>query len=187
MSLLCWDKPKKEFDTHEDYVEANSSSAEADGTYVPNMSDEDNAKWKARLVGQKSGPLRVEIRRGWGGVQMLLVVSESNVWSNEDVARHDKYMADFPVYAENHGLMPLKDHIALSMNGTFRCTFEEWSEVQVVIDEAREYLRDWESPEATEARRKAAQEKRTAKELAQYERLQKRLRRRGAIAESVNA
>jgi hypothetical protein len=81
MSLLSWDKPKKVRTT-----EAHNNTFVADGappgTYVPNMSDEDAHKWKAKKVGGKDP--RVEIRvtvngkaRGsdrWGPSAAVLLV-----------------------------------------------------------------------------------------------------------------
>jgi len=51
------------------------------GAYAPNMDDEWKLKWKAKLLGQKSDKLRVEIRKSTdvshaGSVQLVLVVFE---------------------------------------------------------------------------------------------------------------
>jgi len=81
MSLLSWDKPKKARTT-----EKHNNTFVADGappgTYVPNMSDEDVHKWKAKLIGGKDQ--RVEVRvtvngkpRGsdkWGPSAAVLLV-----------------------------------------------------------------------------------------------------------------
>ncbi len=174
MGLLCWERPDKQWAAQEEYEEANSSSAEAAGTYVPNMSDEDNAKWKAKLVGQKTGPLRVEIRRYLGEAQVVVVVSEETqgalgYWFRESLK-----------YDPNR--KPRMVNVSLSANGKVAISFEDWAELQIVIAEARAYLKEYASAEATEARRNAAQEKRTAKELAEYQRLQRRLSKRGVLA-----
>lgn len=61
MGVLMWDKPKKAMSS------ADWSSLSADGAppgvYVPNMSDEDRHRWKAKLVGQATGFPQVEIRK----------------------------------------------------------------------------------------------------------------------------
>jgi hypothetical protein len=42
------------------------------GTYVPNMSEEDKNKWKAKHI--KGDDERIEIRKSFNGVQILIVV-----------------------------------------------------------------------------------------------------------------
>ena len=173
--LLMWEKPKKAM-SHEEHVVAHGSSAEAAGTYVPNMSDEDAGRWRARLAGQKKGPLRVEVRRTLNGAQIVLVVSEGNIWPHREV------WVDGGEDDDGHYELRPPDRYAnlkLTANGPLYATFEEWAEINAVIAEARAFLREYQSPEATEARRSAAQEARTKKELAEYERLGRKLRRRG--------
>jgi hypothetical protein len=64
MSLLSWDKPKKARTT-EEHNDTFVADGAPPGTYVPNMSDEDQEKWKAKKVGGKD--LRVEIRKTVSG------------------------------------------------------------------------------------------------------------------------
>ena len=47
--LLCFDKPKKVRSTEEHNKTYMSDSGIA-GTYVPNMSEEDKNKWKAKHI-----------------------------------------------------------------------------------------------------------------------------------------
>jgi len=60
MPILSLDKPQKLLPSkeHSDYY---SSDTGIPGTYVPNMSDEDRMKWKARKI--SGGDPRVEIRK----------------------------------------------------------------------------------------------------------------------------
>jgi len=58
--LLDWSKPKKARTTEEHNTTFVADGAPP-GTYVPNMSDEDKRKWKAKRVGGKDP--RVEIRK----------------------------------------------------------------------------------------------------------------------------
>ena len=60
MSLLCWDKPEQKRPTTEHNDKFQSDSG-VDGTFVPNMSEEDMDKWKAKKVGGTDP--RVEIRK----------------------------------------------------------------------------------------------------------------------------
>ncbi len=88
--LLCWDKPEKVRSTKE-HNDMFVSDGAPPGTYVPNMSDEDKLKWKAKKIGGKDP--RVEIRKTtfgrwcparsrWEGrAQALLVVRWPKVGS----------------------------------------------------------------------------------------------------------
>jgi hypothetical protein len=77
MTILSWEQPKRASDP-----EAHAARYQSDtgirGTYVPNMSAEDQARWKAKLIG---GPdPRVEIRRRvTPGTLVLLVVYGDNL------------------------------------------------------------------------------------------------------------
>lgn len=59
-TILCWDKPKKARTT-EEHNKKYSSDSGVDGTYVPNMSEKDMLKWKAKHI--KGDDTRVEIRK----------------------------------------------------------------------------------------------------------------------------
>lgn len=71
MSILDFEKPKKLNPTKE-HQDRYSSDSGILGTYVPNMSDADRMKWKAKKIGG-DGP-RVEIRKTLRGTQLLLIV-----------------------------------------------------------------------------------------------------------------
>jgi hypothetical protein len=86
MSILSFEKPKKARSTteHNDTYQSDTNIA---GTYVPNMSEEDRLKWKAKHIAG-SDP-RVEIRKTvvgrepnsqWGhSAQILIIVRPSLV------------------------------------------------------------------------------------------------------------
>lgn len=79
MGLLKWDKPKQ-VASAEEWNKEWSSSAEAPGTYVPNMSEEDRLSWKAELQGTRKPPVRVTVRKTTAnGVQMKMVVFENHI------------------------------------------------------------------------------------------------------------
>jgi len=71
MSVLSFEKPKKVRPTseHNDYYSSDSGVA---GTYVPNMSNADRRKWKAKLIAGKDP--RVEIRKSIGRSQVQIVM-----------------------------------------------------------------------------------------------------------------
>ncbi len=63
MTILYWHKPTKVIPTEE--WQSISADGAPPGVYTPNMSEEDQQRWKAKLCGQKSkdlSELRVEIR-----------------------------------------------------------------------------------------------------------------------------
>lgn len=76
MPILDFEKPKKLRSTanHNDEYQSDSGIA---GTYVPNMSEEDKLKWKARKIGGTVP--RVEVRKTLRGVQLLAVVYRDEV------------------------------------------------------------------------------------------------------------
>lgn len=61
MGLICWDKPKKIHST-EEHNDMYSSDSGVNGTYVPNMSAQDRAKWKGKVTHVTTSP-QVEIRK----------------------------------------------------------------------------------------------------------------------------
>jgi hypothetical protein len=62
MSVLTWEKPKK-LKSSEEHAADYSADGAPPGVYVPNMSAEDQAKWKAKVVGANTGYPQVEIRK----------------------------------------------------------------------------------------------------------------------------
>lgn len=70
MSILYWQTPKKAMPREE--WEKISADGAPPGVYVPNMSQADRERWKAKRIG--GADRRVEIRKTLGGTQMLMVV-----------------------------------------------------------------------------------------------------------------
>ncbi|MBI2633021.1 MAG: hypothetical protein HYW78_01370 [Parcubacteria group bacterium] len=60
--VLMWTKPEKIM-TEEERQEQFPSDSEIPGTYMPNMSSEDQKAWKAKLTGHRAGHPQVEIRK----------------------------------------------------------------------------------------------------------------------------
>jgi hypothetical protein len=119
MSILSFEKPKQVM-TQEKRVEKYSSDCGIPGTYVPNMSDEDMNKWKAKHINGKDE--RVEIKKNFGGTQVVIVLykyCQKGDWHN-NVAHHD--------------------NIQISANSKIHMTLDLWNEFKQAIDEAREIL-----------------------------------------------
>jgi hypothetical protein len=115
MGLLCFDKPKKAHST-EDHNIACSSDCGIPGTYVPNMSRKDLAKWKGKVVGTRRGKPQVEIRKDG----FVIVVGLKGY-------KYKYYDPD-----------NLNIHIASA--GPIQMTFKDWEEWNQVIEEAKEIL-----------------------------------------------
>lgn len=123
MSILSWDKPKKA--TSKEVHDANHVfDGGPVGGYVPNMSDEDMGKWKAKLTGTRRGHPQVEIRKTLGS-QILLIVSLGGY--------------TYKYYTPEN----TKDkNIHFSTNGPLQMTFADIHEMYGAIEEAKEYLQN---------------------------------------------
>lgn len=107
--VLTWERPPKA-ETYEDWAAWQADSAPP-GTWVPNMDDAWKLKWKAKMAGQRSGDLRVEIRKSTGvrhagSVQVLIIVSEEGT-------------------------------VTVSMNGAAGFSGEDWQQMYSAVAEAR--------------------------------------------------
>jgi hypothetical protein len=115
MGILDFDKPKKVRSTKE-HNEMHQSDSGVAGTYVPNMSEEDNNKWKGKHV--KGADERIEIRKNLDSQLLVIVYKKTDAYENE--WDHD---------------------MRISMNGPCRLTFKEWEEFKQAVEEAREKLK----------------------------------------------
>lgn len=109
MAILTFDKPKKVRST-EEHNNTYVSDTNVAGTYVPNMTDADNEKWKAKHI--KGSDERVEIRKCFRNYQNYSQVL-------------------IKVY---------KDGVKMSMNGTTGMTNAEYEELLLAIQEAKTIL-----------------------------------------------
>jgi len=116
MTILSWDKPKLEED-YATWASRHVADSAPPGVYIPNMSKEDRRKWKAKLVGKRSGDLTVEIRRECGS---LVAIKVGTVRQGKTI------LVDYD--------------IAISANGPIWLTLVEWDEMQQAIEEAKTEL-----------------------------------------------
>lgn len=129
MNILYWDKPEKTMTTEE--WQAISADSAPPGVYVPNMSDEDNSRYKAKFVGGKSGQPRVEIRKVFAGVQAVIVVSDSGAgFGTQNKGKQFERI-------EGVGY-----NIRISFNGSAFLTWQDWDELSQAIYEAKVFLRE---------------------------------------------
>lgn len=123
MSILSWDKPKRAR-TPKEHAETFGAEDAPPGVYVPNMSDEDAEKWKAKVTGQKRGILQVEIRKRIRSTQLTLIVCSKGGYVHKWHGETDRHPTE--------GI-----NIHLSINGPLQMTFHEMDEMQDAVAEAR--------------------------------------------------
>lgn len=118
--VLTWNRPRRAV-PHEEWASYQADSAPP-GTYQPNMDDEAKLAWKAKLLGQRSDKLRVEIRKSTdvshaGSVQLVLVVFEDG-------------------------------SVVMSANGRAGFSSSEWWELTTAVGEARSAMELWRAQKA---------------------------------------
>lgn len=107
---LSWERPAPLLDAVE-HAEKYQSDSGIPGTYVPNMSEADRVKWKAKKIGGEDP--RVEIRKGFPhGVLALIVVRRR----------------------------PPTNTITMSMNGKAEFTLQDWTDMAFGVAEAKQAL-----------------------------------------------
>jgi len=122
MSVLHWDRPPRRLSLQQWRARRHP----VPGGYLPNMSDADRSKWKARLIGGKDP--RVEIRKGSGRALLLIVVRN-----------REGRLSNVPG-------TPLPRGVRFSANGTVELDNLEWIELTQAVQEARLAL-DTRSPQ----------------------------------------
>ena|SRR5271154_473106 len=123
MKILDFGKPQKVLPT-EVHNRMYRSSARAAGTYVPNMSTEDRMKWKAKKISGKDP--RVEIRKTVTGTDPTLKSVQ---------------MGFSPQRVSSQILVIVRsDKVVMSANGRVVFDNKTWSELQLVVQEAKEIL-----------------------------------------------
>ena len=134
MSILSFAKPKKARST-DAHNKMNSSDCGVEGTYVSNMSQEDKKKWKAKVVGSRSGNHQIEIRSEQSGSNIVVVVNGEMATAPQYKTRgRDPYQYQYKV----HGVEP--HQMKISANGPMYFTPDTWLDLQQAIREARQVL-----------------------------------------------
>ena len=132
MGILMWDKPKraKNVQAWKDSYGFEDGPA---GGYVPNMSEKDKRRWKAKLVGKTTDHPQVEIRKSTKAVQLTMVVSLGNGYN------YKYYKVDETKHSSYH-TKGVNVHVAL--NGGLQLTFDEMDEMQTAVAEAKAFLQN---------------------------------------------
>lgn len=126
MGILTWEKPKRVMTTEE--YNAISADSAPPGVYSGNMSQEDSYKWRAKLAGQRSGNLRVEIRKTVSGDDPL----------ESSVHRHGIF-AQLLIHVFADG------RVRTTQNGAAVFTDKDWDFYQLAVCEARQALLEYQA------------------------------------------
>lgn len=148
MTVLMWDKPKK-VRSKKEWEEHTGFDGGPTGGYAPNMSDDDANRWKAKLVGTKTGFPQVEIRKAAGSALMTIIVNlgygynykQYTVTDDRDYAksRYSDREAEFYrlIARSTSGI-----NVHVSANGPMQMTFADIEDMQSAIDEAKAALQE---------------------------------------------
>lgn len=125
--ILNWDKPKKKMSTEE--WKKISADGAWPGVYTPNMSEKDMVSWKANYINGKIP--RVEIRK-------TFVKSNNKKYPN---IKH--IYCQCLITISNENIDDMKNcNIVISANGKIGISNREWTELNLAIKEAKEYLNE---------------------------------------------
>jgi molecular chaperone DnaK (HSP70) len=125
LAILTFEKPKKVRST-EEHNDMYSSDCGVEGTYVPNMSDEDNEKWKAKYI---SGEYpRIEIRKCFNDYE----------WKEKPPGYCRRPSGNYSsqvcinVYTDGG--------VVMSMNSRSGFASKDWNDLQQAVTEAKQWL-----------------------------------------------
>ncbi len=139
MTVLMWDEPKKKLNKA-DWAKSFQFEDGPTGGYVPNMSETDSLRWKAKITGTKLGYPQVEIRKTCGS-QMTVIVNLGDGYNYKSYrAEFDSYEQSNPFYMLRTPRGTFGKNIHVALNGPAVLTFDEMAEMQQAISEARDKL-----------------------------------------------
>ena len=110
------------------------------------MSDDDNKRWKCKYITGKNE--RIEIRRFMGSVNLVIFVwknaydgtIERPEWKYDmSKTQKEEYVKQYALWRKDR--KKIHPEVKISMNGTMKLSFEEWKEVNQIVEEAREFLK----------------------------------------------
>ena len=126
--VLDFDKPQKVRST-EEHNDRFQSDAGVAGTFVPNMSEEDKNKWKAKHI--KGEDERIEIRKTLDS-QLVIIVYKNSY--------RPPYPKEYLPWEEYHRKQKEwhngHEDIRISMNGPCQLTFKDYNDLMTAVYEA---------------------------------------------------
>jgi hypothetical protein len=151
VSILLWDKPRQRVSKAK-WKEEYGFEDGPTGGYQPNMSEDDERRWKAKVVGTKTGFPQVEVRKKAGASLMTIIVNLGDGYNykyynalpnlGENTPKPKSYCEtqEDADYFDLCGGQTPGTNVHISMNGPSTFSFEEISEMTLVIEEAKDYL-----------------------------------------------
>lgn len=137
MTVLSWEKPEKVMSVEE--WKSISADDAPPGVYMPNMSQADAEKWKAKLKYKGTDHPHVEIRKTVRGTQLLIIVALDG-W---------KYRPSGHVVGESpngdnergwDGYATKGYQVRMSVNGPMWWKWPEFLDLTFAVHEARKVL-----------------------------------------------
>ena len=168
-TILVWDKPKRVLTTDQ-WAKTYGFESGPTGGYMPNMDPADQLSWKAKITGTKLGYPQVEIRKTTTeGSQVLIIVNLGDGYNYKQYrAEADNAITDIGKYMRKYGPnAPYGIHetreeaaegymrqrwptrginVHISTNGPIQMTFDELSEMNDAIAEAKLALQSMTAP-----------------------------------------
>jgi hypothetical protein len=108
-----------------------------EGGYVPQMSQADAQRWKAKEFNLGKENARIELRKTFGGTQVTMFVAlDGWDYAAKYEHRRDRNKDDKNCFfTDTRGL-----NVRMSMNGPLLMTFEQFDEINRIVVEAATYL-----------------------------------------------
>jgi hypothetical protein len=145
MTVLMWDKPEPVLSKEE--WAGNQADGAPPGTFMSNMSRDDNLRWKAKLVGATLGFPQVEIRRDSTVIILSLKGYRYKGYNTRQTPENEKRWKELAEHRFDSVRRPVEQsrkcvHIATA--GAMSMTMDEFEEFQKAITEGFQVLNDLE-------------------------------------------
>ena len=106
-----------------------------EGGYVPQMSQADACRWKAKSFNLGKENARVELRKAFNYTRVTIFVAMDGWdYAAKYENRTGKETGGY-FHTDTRGL-----NVRMSMNGSLLLTFEQFAEINQIVQEAKEYL-----------------------------------------------
>jgi hypothetical protein len=138
MSVLMWEKPKPIMSKEE------RASYQADGappgTWMPNMSREDEMRWKAKFVGKTTGFPQVELRRNG----MVVILSKRGYkYQRYDCRQTPENLADYAEKKKQYKWDDELDNVVhIASSGSQAMNMQEYQDFTNALKEGWEALEE---------------------------------------------
>lgn len=135
--LINFDKPQKRMSAR-DHADSYGFDGGPLGGYVPNMSKSDAERWKAKHINQGNENARIDLRKTFTGIgngqgSMFVALDGWDHAAKYEHRRERRPGED--MFTNTQGL-----NVRMSMNGPILMTFEQFAEINQIVEEAKTIL-----------------------------------------------